>query len=83
MMENGANHSECISISPLAFTLCAISRRDVAARWTLKMGQKEINRVVYTRRYMARCRGRRNDALPEMSPAPILSRRSAASPQIL
>ena len=64
----------------VAFTLGAISRRDVAARWTLKMGYKDINRVVYTRRDVA---GRHNDATPEMPPAPILSRRSATSPQIL
>ena len=37
----------------VAFTLGTISRRDVAARCTLKMGYKEINRVVYTRRDMA------------------------------
>ena len=65
-----------VAFNPLG----AISRRDVAARWTLKMGYKEMNRVVYTGHDVA---GRHNGAPPEMSPAPILSRRSTTSPQIL
>ena len=41
-----------------AFTLCATSRRAVAARMTLKMGYKKINRVVYTMRHIV---GHHND----------------------
>ena len=60
---------------------CSVyTMRNIAARLTLKMGYKEINRVVYTRRDAA---GRHKDAPPEMTPAPILSRQLATSPQIL
>ena len=41
----------------VAFTLGAILRLDVAARWMLKIGYKKICRVVYTKRDMARCHG--------------------------
>ena len=67
-------------LTKVAFTLGAISRRNVAAQWRLKMGYKEINRVVYTKRDVE---GRHDDAPPEMSPAPILLRCSGTSPQIL
>ena len=68
--------------SEVAFTLGAISRRNVAARWTLKMGYKETGSFTLGAIWhdVAGCH---NDASPEMSPAPILSRRSATSAQIL
>ena len=57
--------------------------RDIAARCRGAMDAANGLRnqqAVYTRRDVA---GRHNDAPPEMSPAPILSRRSATSPQII
>ena len=54
--------------------------RDIVPRLTLKMGYKEINRVVYTRCDVTGCR---NDALSKIAPAPILSHPLAISPQIL